>query len=78
MDWDAEQGARQLTTAWGSKGIKTGHPMHEHEDKAALYALHADPSALPGLALASRERYARFLAEAHGAMADMFARVKVG
>ncbi|MFC0283889.1 glycosyltransferase [Camelimonas abortus] len=69
-----------VTTAWGAKGIETGHPLHGHKDLDALaqtlFALRDDPARLAELAETSRRRYDSFLAAAQAAMAAMFARVR--
>jgi GT2 family glycosyltransferase len=58
-------GAPLLSTAWGTKGIGTDEPLHQHADLHALsrslLALASDPRPLPQLAAASRGCYKAFL-----------------
>lgn len=65
-----------LTTQWGSKGIESDEPLHNHPDLASLaeslFALAADPSRLQPLAAASRSRYARFYADSVAGFEIMF------
>ncbi len=71
-----------VTTAWGSKGIETGHPMHGYQDLESLvdgvFRLRDDPASVEALAAVSRERYARFLAESDGAIEALFKEVNLG
>ena len=70
-----------ITTAWGSKGIETSHPMHAHADVGAivdgLFRIADDAEALNDLARVSRERYSRFLAENDATIEELFRRVRV-
>jgi GT2 family glycosyltransferase/glycosyltransferase involved in cell wall biosynthesis/polysaccharide pyruvyl transferase WcaK-like protein len=69
-----------ITTAWGSKGIETDHPMHAHADVEALidglFRVADDAEALNDLARVSRERYTRFLVESDATIEDLFGRVR--
>lgn len=69
-----------LTTRWGSKGIETGHPLHEHSDLNALvstiFELTREPSRLDELAKVSRARYNSFFDDAIENMRKMFRQVK--
>jgi hypothetical protein len=65
-----------LTTAWGSKGIETEEPMHNHPDldslAASLLPLTQSPAELGRLAVVSRERYRRFFDESTKNIEAMF------
>lgn len=69
-----------VTTAWGSKGIETGHPMHQHKDLDALvdslFWLADEPDQLEGLAEVSRDRYRSFFDASMQSMRSLFARVR--
>lgn len=60
-------GVPLLSTAWGTKGIPTQEPQHQHADMnalvVALLQLAQDPSPLPALARASQLCYGAFLRE---------------
>lgn len=55
-----------LATAWGTKGISTNNPMHNHPDIEALVEslleISKNPERLAELAVSSRDRYSEFLA----------------
>lgn len=65
-----------LTTAWGSKGIETGEPMHNHADLDALvnslFRLVVDSTALASLAESSRRRYQAFYDDSTLVIEGMF------
>jgi glycosyltransferase involved in cell wall biosynthesis/GT2 family glycosyltransferase/polysaccharide pyruvyl transferase WcaK-like protein len=67
-----------VTTAWGCKGIETGHPMHAHADVESLvdgiFRIAEDAATVNALAQVSRDRYARFLRESDAAIEDLFGR----
>jgi GT2 family glycosyltransferase/glycosyltransferase involved in cell wall biosynthesis len=69
-----------LATAWGTKGIETGHPMHSHQDVSSLVdgllAIADDTAALNELARISRERYKHFLVESDANIDLLFERVR--
>ncbi|MEI6098755.1 MAG: glycosyltransferase family 4 protein, partial [Alphaproteobacteria bacterium] len=56
-----------LTTAWGSKGIETGDPMHGFATLddlvAGLMEVQTQPEVLAHLASVSRNKYVQFLEE---------------
>ncbi|MBN9279964.1 MAG: glycosyltransferase [Hyphomicrobium sp.] len=65
-----------LATAWGSKGIETEEPMHNHQDLDTLvdglFCLAKDPNRLSALAEVSRQRYRAFYEDSNRAMEGMF------
>lgn len=71
-----------LTTSWGSKGIVSEEPMHQHSNLQALAAsmlnLLGAPAELERLAGVSRQCYDRFYREGLTRMAEMLSHPKIG
>lgn len=70
-----------ITTRWGSKGVETDEPMHNHANLDALVrGLHAfvqQPEALSRLAKVSRDRYAALSEQANVATEGLFRHEKL-
>lgn len=75
-------GVPLISTAWGTKGIPTQEPQHQHADMdavvGALLALAHDPVPLAGLAQTSRRCYDDFLRESLAGFEAMLHHPKLG
>jgi glycosyltransferase involved in cell wall biosynthesis len=70
-----------VATRWGTKGIETDDPMHNHADVESLVrgllSLAENPNDLDRLAQVSRDRYRIFYEAASAGIAALFAHTKL-